>query len=76
MALTKEALRALVADQQKDLDLQVFANQLLTANSWYRGNDGPAMETAMRELIEQMNKGETLPMDALNAAAQKVQKTL
>ncbi len=70
------ALRSLLAEQKQDFDLQVFADQVLTASSWYRGDDGPAMNVAFQEMIQQMNKGESLPMDILNAAAQKVQRTL
>lgn len=70
------ALRSLINEQKQDVDLQIFAEQLLTSGSWYRGQDGPGMSTIMREMIGAMNKGETIPIDVLNTTAQKIQRTL
>ncbi len=46
------ALRSLVASQLNDEDLGVFAAQLLTAKTWYRGLDVDAEEKAMNQLID------------------------
>lgn len=46
------ALRALVNEQIDDLDVGVFANQVLTARSWYRGDDSAAMEKIFAEMID------------------------
>lgn len=45
------ALKALVPEQQQDVILGPFADQLLTAHSWYRGHDGAAKDAIMKELI-------------------------
>lgn len=47
------ALLSLVDEQKKDPVLEPFAKQLLTAASWYRGKDSAAMETIMKDMIEE-----------------------
>lgn len=46
------ALRNLVDAQKEDENLAVYANQLLTAKSWYHGVDAPLMEEIMINLID------------------------
>lgn len=46
------ALRELIDQQKSDPLLGPFAESLLTARSWYRGNDVGAAEAAMAELVE------------------------
>jgi len=46
------ALRGLIAEQAENADLSVFANQLLTAESWYHGNDSNVVEEAFIYLID------------------------
>ncbi len=46
------ALRSLIDTQKSDPTLQPFSDELLTAKSWYRGNDVGAAEQAMTDLIE------------------------
>lgn len=46
------ALRSLIASQLNDEDIGVFAAQLLTAQTWYRGLDVDAQEKAMNQLID------------------------
>ncbi len=46
------ALRSLIASQLNDEDIGVFAAQLLTAQTWYRGLDVDAAEGAMNQLID------------------------
>jgi multiple sugar transport system substrate-binding protein len=70
------ALRALVVQQAEDLDLGPFVSQVLTARSWYQGKDAQAAEEAFLEMIEQVNKGEVEPKNALRLAAKKVEQTL
>ncbi|MFA6215826.1 MAG: extracellular solute-binding protein, partial [Patescibacteria group bacterium] len=69
------ALRALVAEQQTNDQLKTFADQLLTAKSWYQGNNPAAAETALKELITAVKNGTSL-LDAMNLAALKIQQTL
>jgi multiple sugar transport system substrate-binding protein len=46
------ALRALIGSQLEDLDLGIFASQVLTAKSWYRGKDPVVAEKALGDLVD------------------------
>jgi ABC-type glycerol-3-phosphate transport system substrate-binding protein len=70
------ALKSLIKEQQEDRDLEVFANQLLTAKSWYKGNDSNAAEIVIKDLIDKIVNGESDIAKAINLAAQKVQQTI
>ncbi|MBU1916469.1 extracellular solute-binding protein, partial [Patescibacteria group bacterium] len=71
------ALRSLVNSQLDDLDLSVFASQLPTAVSWYRGSDAEAQEEAFQEMIRQMITGtEPNPVKIVDLAATKVNQTI
>jgi ABC-type glycerol-3-phosphate transport system substrate-binding protein len=70
------ALRSLIKEQTNDTELEPFANQLLTAESWYRGNDANAMEIIMGEMIDQAIADPTKLQDVLNFAAKRVQQTI
>lgn len=69
------ARKALRGAQLEDLDLGVFADQILTARSWYRGADAAAADAALKELIDAIRAGAGKPVDALNLAASKVNQT-
>lgn len=69
------ALRALVSAQREDLDVGVFAAQSLTAQSWYRGHDAAAMETAFKDLIRDVLANPSNPQQWVEIASQKVQQT-
>lgn len=69
------ALRSLIASQLEDEDLSVFANQLLSAKSWYRGNNASVAEQAFLTLIDAVNAG-TVAEDAIGDAQNKVNQTL
>lgn len=77
LAATKKptALRALVASQREDVDVGVFAEQALTARSWYRGLDAGAMEQAFRDLIRDVLANPSDPERWVNLAAQRVAQT-
>lgn len=45
------ALKALVKDQQTD-DLGVFANQVLTAKSWFHGEDFEAVSNIFKQMVD------------------------
>lgn len=69
------ALRALINDELLDNDLAVFAGQLLTAKSWYLGNDAAVTETALLDLIDAVIAGgdpEKLIKDAQNKVNQTI----
>ncbi|MEK7451897.1 MAG: extracellular solute-binding protein [Patescibacteria group bacterium] len=69
------ALRALIGTQMDDEDLSVFASQLLTAKSWYKGTDTVVAENALQTFIDQVLAGEDAE-DAIRAAENKVNQTL
>lgn len=69
------ALRALIAEQRQDDILVSFADEVLTAQSWYRGKKPAAAEEAFRVMIDQVARGEKTPEEAINLAAQKVNET-
>jgi len=62
------ALRSLIANQKQDPAMSVFANQVLTAKTWYHGRNSSAMEEAMRAAIQQVVDGEREPQEAIDEA--------
>lgn len=69
------ALRSLVDSQKADPAMSVFASQVLTARSWYRGRDAIVVEDIMRDVIRNVVKGEQLPEEALQYAAKRINRT-
>lgn len=69
------ALRSLISEQLQDEDLAVFASQLLTAKSWYKGNDASVAETAFLELIDGTIAGGELET-LIRTAQSKVNQTM
>lgn len=63
--------RDLVAWQQGDLDLGVFAKQSLSAKSWYQA-DNLAIEKIIAETIEAVVYGQSTAAEAVNKAANQV----
>ncbi|MDO8463581.1 MAG: extracellular solute-binding protein [bacterium] len=70
------ALRSLVGEQQQDVDLKVFANQLLTARTWYHGKNAEGAEQAFVQLVRDAYSDTIEINRALQLAAQKIQQTL
>ena len=70
------ALRALIATQVEDEDLYAFASEVLTAKSWYHGEDIATAEDALMELIDTILSGSLEATDAIDLAAKKVEQTL
>jgi len=70
------ALRALVTEQLSDDEIGVFASQLLTAKSWYKGKDANAAETAIGEMINSAVSNLDKILEAINTGAAKVQQTI
>ena len=71
------ALRALINEQaEEDPELGIFAEQILTARSWYKGKNPAAMETIMGEMIDDIVAGRVELKTAINLAASKVQQTI
>jgi multiple sugar transport system substrate-binding protein len=70
------ALRALINSQINDLNIGVFASQVLTAQSWYKGNNPLAAENAMQEMIDMTVKDEKNISTIISQGADKVQQTI
>lgn len=70
------AQRSLLAPYENNADLSVFAKQLLTAKSWYRGNDGVAVETYLSQLIDAGLAGKSDLTELLNRTNAQIQSTL
>jgi hypothetical protein len=73
---TPTALRALIEQQLKDLNMAIFADQVLTAKSWYQGNNELAAEKIINEMIEQAVAGQAELSDIIELAARRVQQTI
>ncbi len=69
------ARKALINSFLEDEDLAVFANQLLTAKTWYRGNNAAVAEQAFLNLIDIANSGGDIDQ-ATGEAQNKVNQTL
>jgi multiple sugar transport system substrate-binding protein len=69
------ALRTLISSQRGNEELKPFADQLLTAQSWYHGRDSSSMEEAMRQMIEQVIAGLKEPTQAINEAVTNINLT-
>ncbi|MFA5317935.1 MAG: extracellular solute-binding protein [Patescibacteria group bacterium] len=71
------ALRSLINQQKADDDLAIFANQLLTSKTWYRGNDYNAAEVIIGEMIDEALIAETEDLNKIiSSGAYRVQQTL
>jgi len=71
------ALRSLVDSQKNDDTIGVFANQVLTAKSWYLGKNETAAEDAFQEMIDTMNNNLNAKLkDIIDTGAAKVQQTV
>ncbi len=69
------ALRVLINSQLEDESIGTFASQLLTAKTWYHGNNATAAEGALLTAIDDVLLGSD-PSDALKLAALKVNQTV
>ncbi|HTX86689.1 MAG TPA: extracellular solute-binding protein [Candidatus Nanoarchaeia archaeon] len=70
------ALRALINSQVNDLNIGVFADQVLTAQSWYQGKNPLAAENAFQEMIDLTVKDAKDISAIINQEAAKVQQTI
>ncbi|MEK9130135.1 MAG: extracellular solute-binding protein [Patescibacteria group bacterium] len=69
------ALRLLIKKQMEDYDLSIFAKQVLTAQSWYRGNAGDSIKKIFGDLIDETLRGGTEIKILLNLTAEKINQT-
>jgi multiple sugar transport system substrate-binding protein len=70
------ALRSLVNEQIDDFDIGVFAEEVLTAKSWYRGADSAAMEKIFAEMIDSAIPDQDKIQNIISLAANKVEQTI
>ncbi len=76
------ALRASIDKQLQNPDLAPFAAQALTAQSWYRGRDPDAADSALVEMIDFIHDNRALEETgdlfgtAVNRAASKINQSL
>ncbi len=78
LAVTKHpaARKSLLTEQLEDEDVGVFASQVLTAVSWYKGNDPAAVEEAFNTMITDVVNGRILIRDAIKFAVEKISQTI
>lgn len=70
------ALRNLISTQLGDMTLGAFAEQTLTAQSWYHGYDALLVEDIFEDLIDMVLTGSGGdPDDVMNATASRVSET-
>ncbi len=60
------ALKSLKEEQENNLELKPFAEQILTARSWYRGNSPEKVEEYIIEMINQI-KSENLTLKMIRS---------
>ncbi|MEN9558251.1 MAG: hypothetical protein RL141_620 [Candidatus Parcubacteria bacterium] len=72
------ARKALLSDQYEDEEIGVFATQVLTARSWFRGVDPRAAERALIEMLEKAPAAESADklMEYLRQAQEKVEQAI
>lgn len=71
------ALRSLITKQsEENEEIRVFINQLLTAESWYRGINPEAAENAFKIMIREAVIGAQPLMNAINTAASRINQTI
>lgn len=71
------ALRSLISKQTSDDDIGVFANQTLTAKSWYKGKNATLMENFVAQMIDEaLSKTTEETMSVMNLYASRIQQTV
>jgi ABC-type glycerol-3-phosphate transport system substrate-binding protein len=70
------ALRSQIDEAKKNDQLAVFANQLLTANTWYRGYNYKAADQAFKDMMSKVNLDAASIEGEASIAASKISNTL
>lgn len=70
------ALRALVQTQVDDINVGVFASQVLTAKTWYHGGDALAAEQVLDVMIDEVARNGEKIGEIVSRAAAKIQQTI
>lgn len=69
------ALKSLLDDQAEDFVLSIFADQTLTAQSWYSGNKPEDVEQAFIDMVTLVNEGRLAADIAVKNTADQVSLT-
>jgi len=71
------ALRStkMINKQLAEPDLAPFAEQLLTAKSWYKGYDSASAEKIFTDMIDNVLQGTLTSVEALKQGAEKTNRT-
>ncbi len=69
------AHRELIEFQLKDFDLAPFANQVLTAKTWYNGSNYQLVEEAFNSMINSVITGQKSVKEAINYGVDKINLT-
>lgn len=70
------ALRSLLGEKQQDPEIDIFAQQALTARSWYHGVDPDSAIAAMQSMIDTAIAGTSELEEVVNVAAGAIGLTL
>ena len=71
------ALRALIPSQTESLEIGVFARQVLTSRSWYKGKNPLLMESFFGQMIDAvLADTENKTMEIMNLYASRIQQTM
>lgn len=70
------ARKSLLAAQLESERVGVFASQVLTAVSWYKGRDPERMEQALKALITNVGTGVMPIQNAMRLAAETISQTI
>ncbi len=70
------ALRSLIEGQIDDMDIGIFAEQVLTADSWYCGKDYNAAEKIIADMIDSVIAGQDKIENIISLGAKKIQQTI
>lgn len=76
--LKPTALRStkLINKQLADPKMEAFADQLLTAKSWYKGYHATEAEEAFKEMVNAVLSGQLLSVQAIQNAVSKVNRSI
>lgn len=70
------ARKSLLNEQVKRAELEIYANQLLTARSWYQGTDAQNKDKYLETLVNNVVLEHMAPEEALDLAAKQIESTL
>ncbi len=69
------ALKSLIDRQLDDQDISVFAEQVMTARSWYHGKDSELAESAIDDMVKDIGKSELNMTAIVKMGTSKIQQS-